>query len=188
VIDLLQHLVHGVSLGAIYALIALGYTMVYGVLRLISFARRHLHAGRDDGLVCLVALDAGGAAPHLVRRDRRHAGVDGHLRHHRLPDRAVSATARCATPKLNSLITAIGFSFLLEYGGQFLFGPNPRAFAALPISPSDQFRIPQSRSATSELLCVGVIGRADGPAQPDHLPQPDRHRDARCPWNRRWPP
>jgi len=38
VIDLLQHLVHGVSLGAIYALIALGYTMVYGVLQLINFA------------------------------------------------------------------------------------------------------------------------------------------------------
>ncbi|HEY2029839.1 MAG TPA: branched-chain amino acid ABC transporter permease, partial [Myxococcales bacterium] len=36
--ELLQHLVDGVSLGAIYALIALGYTMVYGVLQLINFA------------------------------------------------------------------------------------------------------------------------------------------------------
>jgi len=36
--ELLQHLVNGVSLGAIYALIALGYTMVYGVLKLINFA------------------------------------------------------------------------------------------------------------------------------------------------------
>ena len=36
--ELLQHLVNGVSVGAIYALIALGYTMVYGVLKLINFA------------------------------------------------------------------------------------------------------------------------------------------------------
>ena len=37
-IELLQHIVDGLSLGAIYALIALGYTMVYGVLKLINFA------------------------------------------------------------------------------------------------------------------------------------------------------
>ena len=37
-IHFLQHVVHGVSLGSIYALIALGYTMVYGVLKLINFA------------------------------------------------------------------------------------------------------------------------------------------------------
>jgi branched-chain amino acid transport system permease protein len=36
------------------------------------------------------------------------------------------------SPRLNALITAIGVSFFLEYGGQFLFGPNPRAFGVLP--------------------------------------------------------
>ena len=37
-----------------------------------------------------------------------------------------------SSPRLNSLITAIGVSFLLEYGGQLVFGPNPRAFGILP--------------------------------------------------------
>src|SRR4051794_16232386 len=59
------------------------------------------------------------------------------------------------SPKLNSLITAIGFSFLLEYGGQFLFGPNPRAFGALPVSPRDQFRVLGVSISYIDLLCVG---------------------------------
>ncbi|MGE0764197.1 MAG: branched-chain amino acid ABC transporter permease, partial [Bdellovibrionales bacterium] len=37
-VDFFQHVINGLSLGSIYALIALGYTMVYGVLRLINFA------------------------------------------------------------------------------------------------------------------------------------------------------
>ena len=41
-----QQLINGLNVGAIYALIALGYTMVYGILRLINFARRRLHGGR----------------------------------------------------------------------------------------------------------------------------------------------
>ena len=41
--DFLQHLVNGVSLGSIYALIALGYTMVYGVLQLINFAHSDVY-------------------------------------------------------------------------------------------------------------------------------------------------
>ena len=98
----LQQLINGVSLGAIYALIALGYTMVYGVLRLINFAHSEifmigifaslfaLHGlGMDPadlprtGLALvgtLVAVGSGeltpaDAASILARRDRRLAGV-----------------------------------------------------------------------------------------------------------------
>src|SRR6266851_5742901 len=39
------------------------------------------------------------------------------------------------SPRLNSLITAIGVSFFLEYGGQYVFGPNPRVFTVLPRHP-----------------------------------------------------
>jgi branched-subunit amino acid ABC-type transport system permease component len=44
VTELLQHLVNGLSLGTIYALIALGYTMVYGILRMINFAHGEVFA------------------------------------------------------------------------------------------------------------------------------------------------
>ena len=49
--DFLQQLINGLSIGAVYALIALGYTMVYGVLRLINFAHGDVYmVGRGDHL------------------------------------------------------------------------------------------------------------------------------------------
>ena len=44
--EFLQHLVNGLSVGAIYALVALGYTMVYGVLKLINFAHGDVYMAR----------------------------------------------------------------------------------------------------------------------------------------------
>ena len=156
-IDLLQHFVHGISLGAIYALIALGYTMVYGVLQLINFAH---------GDVFMLGAMMGWYASSRWTREASNPSWPG----------AVGVTLLsmviCGTtgflierfgyrplrgsPKLNSLITAIGFSFLLEYGGQYVFGPNPRAFGALPISPSDQVLLLGVSISYIDLICVGV--------------------------------
>jgi len=137
VIDFLQRLVDGVSLGAIYALIALGYTMVYGVLQLINFAH---------GDVFMLGAMMGWYASSVWTSESRDPSIAGAL--------AVTLFSMlvCATvgllierlayrplrgsPRLNALITAIGVSFFLEYGGQLLFGPNPRAFGVLPHRPS----------------------------------------------------
>src|ERR1041384_1140490 len=137
--ELLQHLVDGISQGAIYALIALGYTMVYGVLQLINFAH---------GDVFMVGAMIG----YYVARgtgESQNPTVPGAL--------AVTAVAMIGcgvlgfaieriayrplrnSPRLNSLITAIGMSFLLEYGGQFAVGPNPRTAAILPTSGGVHF-------------------------------------------------
>ncbi|GAC1342738.1 MAG: branched-chain amino acid ABC transporter permease [Myxococcales bacterium] len=131
--DFLQHVVDGISLGAIYALIALGYTMVYGVLKLINFAH---------GDVFMIGSMVGWYASTKWTDEARHPGV--------LPALAITllAMAVCgllgfvierlayrplrSAPRINSLITAIGVSFLLEYGGQYVFGPNPRSFGILP--------------------------------------------------------
>ena len=68
----LQQLINGLSLGAIYALIALGYTMVYGVLRLINFAHGDVYMlGAFAGYFLANALDLD-ASPRF-RRHRRHA-------------------------------------------------------------------------------------------------------------------
>jgi len=157
VVDLLQHIVHGVSLGAIYALIALGYTMVYGVLQLINFAH---------GDVFMLGAMMGWYASSRWTQEAAHPTWFGAIAV------TLASMAICGTtgflierfgyrplrgsPKLNSLITAIGFSFLLEYGGQFVFGPNPRAFGALPVSPSDQFRVLGVSISYIDLICVGV--------------------------------
>jgi len=126
--EFLQQLINGLSLGAIYALIALGYTMVYGVLRFINFAHsdvfmvgafigyyagRHLPQGTVwGGLVAMAAAMAGCALLGM------------------LIERLVYRPLR-GGPTLNVLITAIGMSLFLEYAGQLVFGATPRAFPTI---------------------------------------------------------
>ena len=58
--ELLQQLVNGLSLGSIFALIALGYTMVYGILQLINFAHGDIYmCGAFVGYFCMTALGLG---------------------------------------------------------------------------------------------------------------------------------
>jgi branched-chain amino acid transport system permease protein len=124
----LQQLINGLSLGAIYALIALGYTMVYGVLRLINFAHGDVYMlGAFAGYYLANALDLD-ASPSILGAivvtlgAMAICGVIGMLIE-RLAYRPVRHH-----PRLASLITAIGVSLLLEYGGQVVFGANPRFF------------------------------------------------------------
>ena len=130
----LQQFINGLSVGSIYALIAVGYTMVYGVLQLINFAHGDvfmvgavvaLLAARWFGfvspagvteswwafsLVALTAIVACGLLGFAIER----------LAYRPLRDK----------PRINSLITAVGISLLLEFGGQHrsVFGPTPQPF------------------------------------------------------------
>lgn len=119
--QLIQQLINGVSLGSIYALIALGYTMVYGIIRLINFAHGDIYMlGAYVGyfattvlkmsflpallLAMVVAAVIGVAIERTAYKPLRHA------------------------PKIAVLITAIGVSLFLEYGGMLLVSPQPRTF------------------------------------------------------------
>ena len=130
--ELLQQIINGISMGSIYALIALGYTMVYGILRFINFAH---------GDVFMVGAFVGFyVAPLLIPI----TGGSGLLTALLV---MLIAMAVCAAlgvaiewlayrplrsrPKLTMLITAIGVSLFLEYGGQLVFGPDPKPFPAL---------------------------------------------------------
>ncbi len=138
--ELFQHIVDGVSLGAIYALIALGYTMVYGVLQLINFTH---------GDVFMLGSMVGWYASARWTSESANPSIFGTLWITLLAmvvcgsagfviERLAYRPLRSA-PKINSLITAIGVSFFLEYGGQYAFGPNPRAFGVLPHRPPAHF-------------------------------------------------
>ena len=129
--EFLQHIINGISLGSIYALIALGYTIVYGILQLINFAHSEVYMigafatyygarwfGLLDkpGFMTFVALLVfamvccsvlGVLIERLAYRPLRHA------------------------PRLNVLITAIGVSLLLQYSGQIIFGADPKVFPTL---------------------------------------------------------
>jgi branched-chain amino acid transport system permease protein len=138
VTEFLQHLVNGVSVGTIYALIALGYTMVYGVLKLINFAHGDVYmVGAFAGFYLANAMNVGeqpslGKALIVFVGSMIICGVLGVV-----IERFAYRPLR-HRPRLTSLITAIGVSFLLEYGFQlpsipnlgiqFPPGPTPRFF------------------------------------------------------------
>jgi branched-chain amino acid transport system permease protein len=124
----LQQVINGVSLGAIYALIALGYTMVYGVLRLINFAHGDVYMlGAFAGyfLANALNLDANPSILWTIVVTMGSMGICAvvGILIERLAYRPVRHHSR-----LTSLITAIGVSLLLEYGGQVVFGATPRFF------------------------------------------------------------
>lgn len=124
----LQQLINGLSLGAIYALIALGYTMVYGVLRLINFAHGDVYMlGAYAGyyLANTLSLDANPSILWAIIVTMGSMGICAviGLLIERLAYRPVRHHSR-----LSALITAIGVSLLLEYGGQVVFGATPRFF------------------------------------------------------------
>jgi branched-chain amino acid transport system permease protein len=135
---LLQHLINGLSLGSIYALIALGYTLVYGILRLINFAHGDLFmlaayaALGCAGLLGLGALPAPDVAPVsnwgafglVLAAAMGAAAVAGWL-----VERLAYRPLR-GQPRLNLLITAVGVSLLLENAVQ-AWNPNPLKFPDL---------------------------------------------------------
>jgi branched-chain amino acid transport system permease protein len=132
-IEFFQQLINGLSLGAFYALIALGYTMVYGVLRFINFAHGDVFMlGAFSGYYLtprLMPHFSGALAPVgvvvVLLATMFICALIG-IVIERLAYRPLRGR-----PKLTVLITAIGVSLFLEYGGQFVFGADPKAFPEL---------------------------------------------------------
>ncbi len=120
---MLQQLVNGVALGAMYALIALGYTMVYGVLKLINFAHGEVFmCGAFVGLLALGVLHLPLAGALLVAMAA--AAVLGVA-----IERFAYRPLRQA-PRLAVLIVAIGVSLLLQNLGVLVVGAAPRVYPA----------------------------------------------------------
>jgi branched-chain amino acid transport system permease protein len=127
-----QQLLNGISLGSIYALIALGYTMVYGIVLLINFAHGDiLMVGAYAGYFVLTRF---GVSPLSLAAAFLFAmtlcaslGV--------FIERFAYRPLRAA-PRLNSLITAIAVSLILQNGARVLpfIGPNPRQFPRPAVS------------------------------------------------------
>jgi branched-chain amino acid transport system permease protein len=135
--EFLQNLLNGIAAGAIYALIALGYTMVYGILKLINFAHGDVFMlgsfmGFYGARWYAAATNQQGApepswmmATLILLFAMLVCGVFGYLN-----ERIAYRPLRRA-PRIASLITAIGVSFFLEFGGQFVFGADPKFFPTL---------------------------------------------------------
>ena len=157
-LEFVQQLLNGLSQGSIYALIALGYTMVFGVLRFINFAHGDVFmlgafAGFYIGPKTLALFGTGPSYPGMFAV-------------------LVVAMVLCAIigivieklcyrplrdrPKLTVLITAIGVSLFLENAGQLVFGANPQSFPELITDRA--LEIPESWGAISGLtITVSLV-------------------------------
>lgn len=142
-----QQLLNGLVTGSTYALIALGYTMVYGVLQLINFAHGEIYmVGAFVGLLLvtvaelpfLLALPLAMAAAALV-------GITVEF----VAYRPLRRSSRLAV-----LISAIGMSIFLQNVALWIFGPATKSFA--PPFPVSFIQIGPLRTNTLALLTLGV--------------------------------
>ncbi len=116
-----QQIINGVSLGSIYALIALGYTMVYGIIKLINFAHGDIYMVGAYVSFFAITMANMSIVPALITSMIVTALLG------MLVERLAYAPLRHA-PRISVLITAIGMSFLLEYGSMYFVSPTPRTF------------------------------------------------------------
>ncbi|NLR10762.1 MULTISPECIES: branched-chain amino acid ABC transporter permease [Lactobacillaceae] len=142
-----QQLINGLSLGSIYALLALGYTMVYGIIKLINFAHGDIYMlGAFWGYYVINGL------------------------HFNFILTLLSAMIFCAiigvlieyfayrplrnSPRITALITAIGVSFLLENGMTYLFSANARSFPQ--VLPTITYHVLGLRISNIQLIILGT--------------------------------
>ena len=124
-------LLSGISLGGQYALIAIGYTMVYGILRLINFAHGDVFMAAGLIMVYLSAsLPIGAALPLMILLTVLLGFVI---------ERAAYKPLRSA-PRMSVMISAIGVSYLLQNLATYITGGLPQMYPNLPVL-SDQITI-----------------------------------------------
>ncbi len=132
--EFIQQVFNGLSLGSIYALIALGYTMIYGILRFINFAHGDVFmigafSGYYLGIMFAFSSGGGGASLALAILILLGAMAITGLLGFTIEKLAYKPLRK--SPKLTILITAIGVSLFLEYSGQLIFGADPKSFPTL---------------------------------------------------------
>lgn len=125
----LSYFISGVSLGAVYAIIALGYTMVYGIARMLNFA--HGDIIMVGGFVIFTIVSTLGMPPLLGILVAVAACTVLGVTTERVAYRPLREASSLAV-----LITAIGVSYLLQNIALLVFGSNPRQFTSVVTLPN----------------------------------------------------
>ena len=154
--DVLQQLINGLSLGALYALIAVGYTVVYGIVQLINFAHGEIFMMGAFGSLATWLIVPGGSRSIVMLPIMLVGGIAVAVGMALLTERLAYRPLRNA-PRLAPLITAIGVSIFLQEFVRLFFGGIPTfpdAKSAIPF--------PQIEFVTGPAFDVGgvVIQRA----------------------------
>ena len=150
----LTNLINGISLGSVYAIIALGYTMVYGIAKMLNFA--HGDVIMVGGYLCFCCMQYLGLPPVvgvlLAMLGCTCLGV--------IIERLAYRPLREA-PSLAVLITAIGVSYLLQNSALLIWKSDPKVFPNVVDLPNitlfDGRLVISSVSIVTVLACVGVM-------------------------------
>lgn len=119
---ILQQIVNGLSLGSVYALVALGYTMVYGIIKLLNFAHSDVYmVGAFVGYFIFMNLNLGFIPTLLITM--LVTGLLGVIIY-----QVAYRPLQKSSSRIVSLITAIGMSYLLQNGMIYFAGPQTRSF------------------------------------------------------------
>ncbi len=157
---LIQQLINGLVLGSVYALVALGYTMVYGILQLINFAHGEvLMIGAMVALTTLGILNA--VVPGLPLVVQLLIAVLVAIPVCMLISAGIERIAYRPlrnSPRLAPLITAIGVSIVLQTLAMIIWSPNPRVFPDL--LPTTPFEIGGALLAPKQILILVVAAVA----------------------------
>lgn len=144
----IQQLVNGISLGSIYALIALGYTMVYGIVKLINFAHGDVFmVGAFVGFYSITILGLGFFPALLI--SMAVCALFGVL-----IERIAYKPLRNAT-RIAALITAIGVSLLIEYTTIYARGAQPEAYPG-DVLPFKSIDILGVKISSQSLFILGI--------------------------------
>ena len=147
--NILQYCINGISIGSIYAIIALGYTMVYGIAKMLNFA--HGDIIMVGAYICYCVTNYLGMPPIL--------GILASMAVCTLLGIVIEGLAYKplrGTPSLAVLITAIGVSCFLQNAAQLIWGSNPKSFTSV-VSTIKPFLLFGSLTITGEVLVTVVV-------------------------------
>ena len=144
----LSYLINGISLGSVYAIIALGYTMVYGIAKMLNFA--HGDIIMVGGFVVFTVVSTMGGSPVV--------GIAAAVILYTVLGVTIEKIAyrplRGASP-LAVLITAIGVSYLLQNLALLIFGSNARQFTSVVTLPA--LKLADGQLSISSVTIVTII-------------------------------
>ena len=133
---LLQQIINGLTTGSVYAVVALGYTMVYGVIQLINFAHGEVvMIGAMVAFAVITSLAGSALPPMAIVLAGVLAAVPACMAIGYSLERVAYRPLRHA-PRLAPLITAIGMSIILQHAALLIWGRNPLAFPQIIDNPS----------------------------------------------------
>ena len=173
----LNQLINGLHVGSIYALIALGYTMVYGIVKLINFAHGDIiMVGAYISLLLLTALGwplyivipatmlfcaaSGMLIEYVAYRPLRNsvamaeamARIGDRMRKILHMKESHKGEGGKPTPRISALITAIGVSMLLENMFVLIMSPNPRSYPTIISLP--QLQIGDMKISATTIITI----------------------------------